>query len=58
VPQRQNRLTVIWTTGFHGLRMNLRATSGGLRGTGVAFTDVALPLAGRARIRARRIDCV
>ena len=58
VPQRENRLTVIWTTGLHGLRMHLRATSGGLRGTGRPFTDVAFPLAGRARIRATRIDCV
>lgn len=59
VPHRQNRLTIIWTTGFHGVRMRLRGTSGGLRGTAVERTDVSGPTGrARARIRATRIDCV
>ncbi len=57
LPHRRDRLTVIWTTGYHGMQMRLRTTSSGLRGTALESTDLAHPLMGRARIRATRIDC-
>lgn len=48
---------VVWTGGFSGVRLELRETDDGLRGTAEAFTDVAGVERPTAEVTLRPVDC-
>jgi len=53
----EDAVHVVWTGGFSGVRLGLRETEDGLRGTAEAFTDVAGVERPTAEVRLRPVDC-
>ena len=52
----EDRVVVVWTTGFSGLRMSLRPSPTGLEGEAESFWDVDRPPQ-RAHVDATRVGC-
>jgi hypothetical protein len=57
-PVEGDRARLYWTTGLHGVIMDLRPRGDELRGLAIGFTDVSGTWPDpRARVRAVRVDC-
>jgi len=54
----EDAVHVVWTGGFSGVRLDLRETEDGLRGTAEAFTDIAGVERPTAEVSLRPVDCL